>query len=123
MKIGDSYRPGMFTIDASITLATRARRLEIADFGAFGVVEGSDIVGIITERDLVRALSREADPAGALVRDFMTRDLLVANVEEDVREVAHRMLDAGVRHLPVQKQRDLVGMISMRDLLHLETWH
>jgi hypothetical protein len=65
MKIGDTYRHGVFTI------ATCARRLEIADVGAFGVVEGSDIVGIITERDLVRALSREDDPAGAIVRDFM----------------------------------------------------
>ena len=122
MRIGDTYRHGVFTIDASSTLATCARRLEIADVGAFGVVEGSDIVGIITERDLVRALSREGDAAGALVRDFMTRDLLVADVEEGAREVAHRMLDAGVRHLPVKKQGDLVGMISMRDLLHLETF-
>jgi CBS domain-containing protein len=90
--------------------------------GAFGVVEGSDIVGIITERDLVRALSREDDPAGAIVRDFMSGDLLTADVEEDSREVAHRMLDANVRHLPVVKDGDLVGMVSMRDLLHLETW-
>jgi CBS domain-containing protein len=122
MKIGDTYRAGVFTIDASATLATCARRLEIADVGAFGVVEGSDIVGIITERDLLRALSRDEDPARAIVRDFMSRDLLTADVGEDAREVAHRMLDANVRHLPVVKDGDLVGMVSMRDLLHLETW-
>jgi CBS domain-containing protein len=122
MRIGDTYRHGVFTIDASATLATCARRLETADVGAFGVVAGSDIVGIITERDLVRALSREDDPARAIVRDFMSGDLLTADVEEDSREVAHRMLDANVRHLPVVKDGDLVGMVSMRDLLHLETW-
>jgi CBS domain-containing protein len=122
MKIGDTYRAGVFTIDASATLATCARRLEIADVGAFGVVEGSDIVGIITERDLLRALSRDEDPARAIVRDFMSRDLLTADVGENAREVAHRMLDANVRHLPVVKDGDLVGMVSMRDLLHLETW-
>jgi signal-transduction protein with cAMP-binding, CBS, and nucleotidyltransferase domain len=68
MKIGDSYRHGVFTIDASTTLGTCARRLETADVGAFGVVEGFDIVGIIIERDLVRALARKGDPAEALVR-------------------------------------------------------
>jgi CBS domain-containing protein len=122
MKIGDVYRRGVLTVDASDTLARCARRLEVAAVGAFGVVEGSDIVGIISERDLARALSRKDDPGDALVREFMSDDLLTADVEEEAREVAHRMLDAEIRHLPVAEAGRLVGMISMRDLLDLETW-
>jgi CBS domain-containing protein len=120
MKIGDVYRHGIFTVDASQTLAKCARRLEIADVGAVAVVDGPDFVGIITERDLVRALSREGDPGRAPVREFMSSDLLTADVEEDSRTVAHRMLDAGIRHLPVLRESEVVGMVSMRDLLHLE---
>ncbi|MGH2680704.1 MAG: CBS domain-containing protein [Actinomycetota bacterium] len=122
MRIGDIYRRGVFTVQASDTLAHCARRLEVAAVGALGVVEGSDIVGIISERDLVLALSRRDDPRGALVREFMSVDLLTADVDEAAREVAHRMLDAGIRHLPVAEEGNLVGMVSMRDLLHLETW-
>lgn len=75
MNIGDVYRSCVFTISASDTLANCARWLHAAGIGAFGVVEGSEIVGIITERDLVRALSRSDDPTGALVREFMSERL------------------------------------------------
>jgi CBS domain-containing protein len=120
MRIGDMYRTGIFTVDATDTLATCAQRLEAADIGAFGVVDGSEIVGIITERDVVRAVSREDDPGRALVRDFMSGDVLTADVDEDTREVANRMLDAGIRHLPVVSEGQLAGMVSIRDLLHVK---
>jgi CBS domain-containing protein len=122
MKVADLYRPGMFTIDGSATLAECARRLELADVGALGVVDGPEVVGIITERDLVRAVSRGTDVHDGSVRDFASADPLVADVDEESDEVARRMLDAGVRHLPVVDKGKVVGMLSMRDLLHVKTW-
>jgi signal-transduction protein with cAMP-binding, CBS, and nucleotidyltransferase domain len=122
VRIRDINRSGVFTVNASDTLADCARRLEVAGVGAVCVVEKSSITGIITERDLVRALSRSDNPKGALVREFMSKDVMTADVEEGTREVAHRMLDAEIRHLPAVRDGYMVGMVSMRDLLQAETW-
>jgi CBS domain-containing protein len=121
MKVEDVCRHGMFTIAASESLAVCARGLEAAAISAFAVVDGTDIVGIITERDLVRALAHGDDARRKLVRDFTSQGLLTAEADEDSRSAAHRMLDAGIRHLPVVRRGSVIGMISMRDMLHVET--
>jgi CBS domain-containing protein len=69
MKLKDIYRPDTVTIDVDDDLAAAARRRELAQVGALAVVdEAGQLVGIFTERDLVRATARAADPADVLVR-------------------------------------------------------
>jgi CBS-domain-containing membrane protein len=68
MKLKDIYRPDTVTIDVDDDLATAARRMELARVGALAVVdEAGQLVGIFTERDLVRATARAANPADVLV--------------------------------------------------------
>jgi CBS domain-containing protein len=124
MRLRHIYRPDTITIDLDDDLATAARRMELAQVGALAVVnEAGQLVGSFTERDLVRATARAPNPAGVLVSAHASFRPETADVEEDSRDVARRMLDLGVRYLPVTAGDDqLVGMVSMRDLLGVEAW-
>lgn len=98
--------------------------MESTQIGVLAVVdEAGRLVGIFTERDLVRAIARGAHPADVWVSAHASFRPETADVEEDSRDVARRMLELGVRHLPVTVGDDrLVGMVSMRDLLAVEAW-
>jgi CBS domain-containing protein len=77
---------------------------------------------MISERDVVRAVAEHTDLTRAAAGSFASRHVQTASLSEDSAEVARRMLEAGVRHLPVVEDGAPIGMISMRDLLALETW-
>ena len=124
MKLKGIYRPDTVTVLTGDNLAAAARRMEQAEVGALAMVdEAGQLVGIFTERDLVRATARAANPASVLVSAHASFQPETADVGEDSREVAWRMLELGVRHLPVTADDgQLVGMVSMRDLLAVEAW-
>jgi CBS domain-containing protein len=116
------YTPVLFTADVTTTLAEAAGEMEKADVGSLAVFASDRLVGIVTERDLVRALGRERRPDQAAIAPYVSTELETADVEEDSRKVARRMLDLGVRHLPVLQSGELVGIVSMRDLMTVEVW-
>lgn len=122
MLISEVYRPLLLTCKADDQLSTVAQKMAEEQIGALAVIEGSRIVGIISERDLTRALADETDPRNTAASSYATTELEVALLNDDTDQVARRMLEAGVRHLPVVEDNEVVGMISMRDLLELETW-
>ena len=96
MKLKDIYRPDTVTIDVDDDLAAAARRLELAQVGSLAVVdEAGKLVGIFTERDLVGATARAANPADVLVSAHTLFRPETADVEEDSRDIARRMAGAG----------------------------
>jgi CBS domain-containing protein len=91
------------------------------DTGSIAIVSDWQLRGVISERDLVRALAHEADPGASSVMDYATTELVTAALDEDSYVVARRMLQAGVRRLPVVGAAgEFVGTVSMRDLFALE---
>jgi CBS domain-containing protein len=122
MRIDKVYRPGAVTCSATDPLSTVAQAMVAHNVGALPVLDGSMIVGIISERDLTRALAQQTDPTNATATTFASHDVQTAQPTDDTSEVARRMLDAGIRHLPVVQGKIVVGVISMRDLLAVETW-
>jgi CBS domain-containing protein len=111
MRVKDACRPGLFTVDIDDSLEVAAHRMDQAQLGALAVVDGQRLVGIVTERGLVRAIARAADPA----------DVPVAAYASSAPQTASVVL--GVRHLPVtSSDGQLIGMVSMRDLLAVEAW-
>lgn len=122
MRISNVYRPMVFGCRADEPLGEVARWMKDNEIGALAVVDGDQVLGIITERDLVGALATSSEPASQPAAAYASTQIKTAGLQEDVHEVARRMLDAGIRHLPVQDQGRVVGMVSMRDLLALETW-
>ena len=112
---GDS----VFTIGPDETLGQAAERLHEHRVGALIVhQERGGVAGIVSERDVVRALAR--DGVGALsqpVSTFMTRDVVYAEPGEPIDSLLARMTDRRIRHLPVCERDRLVGSVSIGDLV------
>lgn len=99
------------------TIEDAAAAMTAAGHGSLGVVEGGALVGVITERDLVRALGAGFG-AGDLVRRWMTPDPDVFAPAVDVFDAAQWLLESGYRHLPVVSGEGLLlGVVSVTDVL------
>ena len=122
MKIRELYHHEVLTVHADETVAAVAGRMQQEAVGSLAVVEEGRLVGIVTERDLVRAASDGADPLTTRVDAYVTHGVAVADADEEASRVVRRMLTFGVRHLPVFDGDKLAGMVSMRDLVALEAW-
>jgi CBS domain-containing protein len=107
------------TIAADITLEQAAGQLHERKVGALVVIDRSGaILGVLSERDLVREIARRgADALGDAVSAVMTRDVHTAAMDETVDEGLGRMTDRRVRHLPVVEGGSLVGIVSIGDLV------
>ena len=121
MRIANVYRPLVFGCPASEKLPGVARLMTEKNIGALAVLDEDRVTGVITERDLVTALATSADPGEMSAGTCASSDIKTATLDEDTREVARRMLDYGIRHIPVDQDGRLIGMVSMRDLLAVET--
>ena len=102
-------------------LITAARRMWAHEIGALPVLDGGGLVGILTERDLVAAMAVGSGHDSA-VAAHMTPKPATATPREDSVAVARRMLELGVRHMPVVDAGGVVGMVSATDLLTVVAW-
>jgi len=100
-----------------VTLQQAATTMEERGVGSIAIVDGHRLAGILTERDIVKAAAAGSDPAKEIARDWMTADPDTFSPEVDVREAAMWMLETGYRHLPVVESGELLGVISVRDVL------
>lgn len=98
------------------TLGEAAEEMARFGLGSLAVVEGRGLVGIITERDLVRSIADGAS-RDELVSDHMAIEPDVFAPDVDVWDAAEWLIEAGYRHLPVVEDGDLLGVVSIRDLL------
>ena len=122
MKVKYLYRPEAVTSRDGDTLLRADRSMARHNVSALPVVHGGRLIGILTERDLARALRDGVDPRTTRVRDYMTRSPATASVEDESDTVARTMVRLGVRHMPVVRGEKIIGMISARDLLLIEAW-
>ena len=85
--------------------------------GALVVVDGASMVGIVTERDVLNKVeSAGFDPEGTTVYDIMTKDVDVTDPGRTVLQAMHNVTEKRLRHLPVMRDGDLLGMVSGGDL-------
>ena len=108
----------VFTATPQETLGAVAALLHSRRVGALVVLDNDQVVGIVSERDLVRAIAEAG--AAALskpVSHFMTRDVVFAEPGETVDILMTRMTDRRIRHLPVCRDEKLLGVISIGDLV------
>ncbi len=101
--------------EASLTEA--AERMMDQKVGCLAVVEGRKVVGIITEHDLVAAVAEDVDPDGETVQSWMSESPDTVPPHLSVREAATWLLETGYRHLPVMEEGELLGVISIKDVL------
>ena len=123
MKIEYLYTPRVLSCSPSDPLAHAAQLLTRAAVGALPVLrEDGTLVGILSEQDIVRALSQRRDAGTATVQAYASLTVAVAEPDDDSWVIGGRMLDAGIWHLPVIADGRLAGMVSMRDVLAVQTW-
>jgi CBS domain-containing protein len=108
----------LLTVEPSEKLQEVVRQMAGRDVGAALVMEGGRLAGIVTERDVLRALAGDID-GQAPVGDCMTRDPETVEADESIEHAATLMIHGGFRHLPVVEGDDVVGMLSIRDLVRV----
>ena len=108
-------------VEAHESLVTAARRMWAHEIGALPVLDRGDLVGILTERDVVAAMAVGSGNDSA-VAAHMTPLPATAKPGEDTVAVARRMLDLCIRHMPLVDAGRLVGMVSATDLLTVVAW-
>jgi CBS domain-containing protein len=108
----------LLTVDSSLPLAEVAARMVERSVGAALVLDGERLAGIMTERDVLRAVARGIRD-DAVVRDWMTTDPETIEPDETTEHAATLMMHGGFRHLPVVEGGAVVGILSIRDLMAL----
>jgi len=117
MRLGDlvSNKPHVCGPDTSVLDAAVA--MEGSDVGSLAVVEGLELVGLITERDIRRVVAEGIDP-GTPVSSIMSGEPDTFDPDLDVWDAAAWIAESGYRHLPViDDEGSLLGVVSIRDLL------
>lgn len=117
MQVRDIMHGDVMTVGPEHTFAHASRVLREQGISSVVVVGPGGIAGIVTERDFVRLVADGLDPATTPLADRMTRRLVTVEPSADIAEAARLMREAGVRHLPVVDRGQLVGILSVRDVL------
>lgn len=108
--------------EPAVTDATNAPLTRAAELmwrhqtGSLIIVESGEIVGVVTERDVLRAVASGKDISSVMVGDVMTSDVITTTPDTSVRDAARTMAKHWIRHLPVVDDGRLVGIISQRDV-------
>lgn len=120
MKVRDLPPDRLLSVDPNTKLADVAREMRMNDSDSVAVMDDGVLVGIITERDVVRAIADGVNPKEAAAAVIMTVDPATVTADEDVSVVAVKMMRLGIRHLPVVNDKDQpVGLVSARSLVGL----
>jgi CBS domain-containing protein len=106
----------LFTVSPWTTVGEAVALMAQHRVGSMLVMDGTKLAGIFTERDTVRAISHSHDAPSHEVSSWMTHDPMTVGPDEQVEDALKTMLDHGFRHLPVVKDGDVIGIVSIRDL-------
>jgi CBS domain-containing protein len=117
--IGTLVRGRPVSVDEKLTLRSVAAVLGAEDIGAALVERDDGSLGIVSERDVTRALADDADPDVVWSADIMTEELVTARATETVMGVALRLIDQGIRHIAVLDDDNVLGIVSSRDVFRI----
>lgn len=125
--LDDVYRPlsvlmrrDIETIDRESTLITVAQRMTDKRIGALMVTQAGQMVGIVTERDLIyKGLAQNRDLTQARAGSVMTQALIDIDINRTVHDASDLMAEKNIRHLPITENHAIVGILSVRDLMRM----
>jgi CBS domain-containing protein len=116
--IADHMSRNLLTASADEPLAEAAKRMADRGVGAVLVLEGEALTGILTERDLLKAVAAGLKE-GARVADWMTKHPETIDATDSTEHAAALMIHGGFRHLPVLDGGKVAGILSIRDLMRV----
>jgi CBS domain-containing protein len=112
--VSDVMRTDFVTAAPEDTLGETAEKMVERGVGSAAVRDFGRLIGIVTERDLLKAMAGRVHTSEARVREWMTPDPMTAPPDMDVDEAAQIMVENNFRHLPVCEGDSVVGMLSLR---------
>ena len=117
----DIMTSDVFSTAPTTPVADAAKAMVKGRFGSALIMQGTMMLGIFTERDILKALSQDFDAPGQPVSHWMTTNPTTVGPGTEVDEALGLMLGGGYRHLPVTEGDKLLGMVSIRDLSRAAT--
>jgi CBS domain-containing protein len=118
MNVRDGMTRLVLTVGPAHTLREAARQMSARRVGAAVVTDPEHVgIGILTERDVLDSVGAGEDPDVELVADHRTEDVVFASPEWTLHQAATAMVDGGFRHLVVVEDHEVVGLLSMRDIV------
>jgi CBS domain-containing protein len=117
VPISDVMRVRLVSVAPGETVQSAIARMVEAGVGSVAVCEGSRLVGIFTERDVLRLAGERAGLDGVRVGDVMTRDVQTVSGDDDLLAAARLMGERRIRHLPVVQGDNVLGIVGIRDVL------
>jgi CBS domain-containing protein len=118
--VGDAMTAPAFSVEADETLETAAAKMSVDRLGCLPVVDGNELVGIVTITDLLAQLATdvlEFDQVGRTAQDVMTGDPIFTTRDQLLNAAAELMFERRIRHLPVLDDHNrVIGMLSDRDV-------
>jgi CBS domain-containing protein len=116
-RVRESMTPAPTTVEASEDVVEAARRMAAQDVGSLPVVANGELVGMVTDRDLVlQVLAKDLDPHKTSVGTVCSENPIVVSPEDSLDEALQRMAREQVRRLPVVEDRQLVGILAQADV-------
>jgi CBS domain-containing protein len=115
--LADILKPDFITVAPEDTLGEVAEKMMSRNVGAVVVKDFGRMIGILTERDMLRAMAARMHTSEARVRQWMTPDPITATSDMPLDDAAKVMLDHGFRHLPVTDGDTVLGVVSLRRVL------
>ena len=119
MDISAIMTTDLVTVGPEYNVADVASLMDARGIGSVIVLEDDRVLGILTERDILKVVGSGEDPKNVAAHEALTDDLIAIGPDASIDEAAQEMTMAKVRHLPVISDEGLVGIISMRDLVRL----
>lgn len=108
----------VYSVEPDATVLQALKLMATQNTGAVLVMQGDRLAGILSERDCVRKLDLDGkSPAGTRVEEIMTPEVLSVDASQSLEECMALMIDRNIRHLPVYENNNLIGVISVRDVL------
>ena len=115
--LGEIVKPTFITVAPEDTLGEVAERMSAQNVGAVVVKDFGRLIGILTERDMLRAMAARVHTSDARVRQWMTENPITATPDTAFDEAQQVMLDKGFRHLPVVDGETILGIVSLRRIM------
>jgi CBS domain-containing protein len=112
----DVMTTNVLTVAPEDTIGEAAQKMTEEGVGAVVVSDFGRMIGIFTERDLMRAVAGRVHSSEARVREWMTPDPITLTEEASLEEAGQTMIERGFRHIPVVAGERAVGIVSIRDV-------
>ena len=120
-KLAEIMTSDVLKVDPSDTIGETAQRMVELGVSSAVVSDYGRLIGIVTERDLTRAVAGRVHSSEARVREWMTSEPVTLTPDASPEEAARVMLENGFRHIPILQGEEIVGIVSIRDVARWST--